>query len=106
MNRLAACAVLALTVAACAPVTGDQAAEITKDADVTSYSADSVTVTSWFDEIGDGFGQSEDALPEATRACGLAGKRPELLGIHEAATPTPNVWSGLDYKYEFEFACV
>lgn len=108
MKRLALAALL-MSAAACAPTTEAEIQrfeEVQKDADIVRRSADSVTISSYYDEMGDGFGQSKDALAEATRACAISGKRPEYLSVHKAATPTPNIWSGLTYKNEFEFACV
>ena len=108
MNKLLPGVVLVLFgLAGCgAGLTEAEVQDIQRDADVVRYDGASVTVSSYYDEIGDGYGQSKDALPEAARVCALAGKRPEFIGVHEAATPTPNVWSGMAYKHEFEFACV
>lgn len=106
MHKLLMGSVLVLFAGCSGGLTETEVQAIQKDADVARYDGASVTITSWFDEMGDGYGQSKDALPEATRVCALAGKRPEFLGVHEAATPTQNIWSGLAYKHEFEFACV
>lgn len=92
----------AIALVACVPYTEAELAALNKDATVSRYSADSVTIESWSEET------NAEITAEAQKVCSMTGRRAQVLGVHDKATPdsVSYVTGGPSYKSEHEFACL